>query len=188
MEGAISRGAHRRKIVLQSFFVSIPMLASSTIIIYIVYANIVNEQCPNEMLCPRQLNKTSKDHYLIDFPAARLAFISSGSATVSFALLGAIMTMYSYINAAALLRASQRDVNQSLPTPSQTSAVMRLLNAEMTVLWDIVSSAIKRVFWHREKHGESSSESPKLVGNCSAVFFVGIVARYVRLFFLTRSP
>jgi hypothetical protein len=185
MEATISRSAHMRKIILHSLLVAVPMLASSTIIIYIVYANLVNQQCPNEGLCPRSINATSADHYLIDFPAARLAFISSGSATVSFTLLGVLMTMYSYINAASFLRSYQQNHDRSMQTSDQMSAMIRLLNAEMTVLWDVVSSSFKGVFWDLEKDDNtpSPSPSPNLTRSCSAVLSIGIVARCVHISF-----
>jgi hypothetical protein len=175
MEATISRSAHMRKIILHSLLVAVPMLASSTIIIYIVYANLVNQQCPNEGLCPRSINATSADHYLIDFPAARLAFISSGSATVSFTLLGVLMTMY--------LRSYQQNHDRSMQTSDQMSAMIRLLNAEMTVLWDVVSSSFKGVFWDLEKDDNTPSPSPNLTRSCSAVLSIGIVARCVHISF-----
>jgi hypothetical protein len=134
MEEAPSRSAYMRKVILQSLLVSVPILVSSTIIIYIVYANIIDTSCPDETICPESSNVTSSDHYLIDFPAARLAFISSGSATVSFALLGVLMTLYSYINAASFLHASHENMDKLLQTPGQIGAMVRLLNAEMSVL------------------------------------------------------
>jgi hypothetical protein len=175
-----------RKIILHSLLVSVPMLASSTIIIYIVYANLVNQQCPNEWLCPKSINATSADHYLIDFPAARLAFISSGSATVSFALLGVLMTMYSYINAASFLRSYEQNYDGSLQTPFQVSATIRLLNAEMTVLWDVVSSSFKRVFWYLEKDDNGSSRPPNQVRSCSAMLVIGTVVRCALI--CSRAP
>jgi hypothetical protein len=146
MQKTASRSTHVRNIILQSVLVSIPMLSSSTIVIYIVYANIVSERCPVEALCPRSINATSSGNYLVDFPAARLAFISSGSATVSFALLGSLMTMYSYVNAASFLRASDTNEHNSLPTPRHMSVLLRLLDAEMTMLSELASSTVKRVF------------------------------------------
>jgi hypothetical protein len=155
------------------------MFASSTIVIYIVYANIVSERCAVEALCPEPTNATSSGNYLVDFPAARLAFISSGSATMSFALLGVLMTMYSYVNAASFLRTSENDKHEALPTPFHASVMLRLLNAEMTMLSELASSTVKRVFWYREKHEDTPSQSPNLIRRCSSVFIVCIITRYV---------
>jgi hypothetical protein len=177
MEETASRSTHMRSIILQSLFVCVPMLASSAVVIYIVYSNIVTEKCPVEALCPKSPNTTSNRHYLVDFPAAQLAFISSGSATVSFALLGALMTMYSYVIAASFLRASEKTVYRSLPTQCHMSALLRLLNAEMTMLLELASSTIQRVFWHREKHEATPHHSPKLIRRCSTVFTIGIITR-----------
>jgi hypothetical protein len=174
-----SKGAHTRKIILQSILVSVPMLASSTTVLYIVYANIVNGSCPEDVLCSSVDNGTYNGHYLIDFPAARLAFISSGSATVSFALLGVLMSMYTYINAASFIRTYEKNTDSPLQTPNQTIVVLKVLNAEMTVLWELAFSKIKRVFWHREADDDTSYQSPGLVKRCTAALVAGIVARYV---------
>lgn len=173
----ISQSVHTHRIILQSLLVSLPMLASSFVVIYIVYANLVNGQCPDHALCSNTSNETYSNQYLIDFPAARLAFVSSGSATVSFALLGVLMSMYAYVNAASLMRTSRSSVGRSLPTSDQVSNVLKLLNAEMMVLWDLMYTKVKRVFWHHEANDDITRSSPGLLRRCTMVLGMGIAAR-----------
>ncbi|KAH7371540.1 hypothetical protein BKA66DRAFT_590917 [Pyrenochaeta sp. MPI-SDFR-AT-0127] len=178
MHFAAPRGVHIRKIISQCLIVAIPMLASSLLIISIVYANLINQNCPFAELCPEPsaLNVTSKDYYYIDFPAARLAIISSGSSTISFALVGFLMAIYAYTNAASLLRASEKADHESLPSPYQMSILLKVLNAEFMVLWDLTLAKLMRVFWKRERDNDSSSRSPSLLGNGVIVLFAGVIA------------
>lgn len=177
-------GLHARKIILQSLLVTTPMVASSVIVTWIVYANIVSESCPYEELCPRSsiTNTTSKGYYYVDFPAARLAFISSGSSTLSFALIGFLMNMYAYTNAALLLRASEKAEHGALPSPYQMSVLLKILNAEFMMLWDLAFSKVKRVFWKREKDAGSSFQSPPVLESGVMVLMAGIIARCVYRF------
>jgi hypothetical protein len=156
------------------------MFASSFIIVYIVYANLVSARCPSEELCPSPINDISiKDHYYVDFPAARLAFISSGSATISFALLALIMTMHSYTSSAALIHASQKNERESLPTTYQLSVLLRILNAELAVLWELALSKFRRIFWDQEANKSSTSRSAPLLRTGVIILLAGITARSV---------
>jgi hypothetical protein len=176
MKDLVSQSVYTRRILWQSFLVTVPMVGSSTIVIYIVHANLVSESRPDKALSPQLINTTSEHHYLIDFPAARLAFISSWSATISFALLGVLMALYSYVNAASYLRISEKHENESLPGPDHTTSLLRLLNAEFTVSFELAFAALKNVFWDHERTG-GALRVPRLLTNCSAVFTVGVIAR-----------
>jgi hypothetical protein len=149
------------------------MFASSIAILYIVYSNLVTSSCLNEELCqgPDLVNATSRDAYYVDYPAARLAFISSWSATVSFALLSFLMAFSAYVNASALLGASERGDQELLPTPHQMSVLLRVLNAELMVLWDLAVSRVKKVFWKAEKE----SPAPKTLQQTSPILSVSIM-------------
>lgn len=178
MKGPVSQSVYSRRILWQSCLVTIPMIASSTIVIYIVHANLVSESRPDKALSPQLVNTTSENRYLVDFPAARLAFISSWSATISFALLGVLMALYSYVNAASYLRISENHENESLPGPDHATMLLRLLNAEFSVFFELAFAALRNVFWDHERT-EGTSQAPPLLRNCSAVFTVGVVARLV---------
>ncbi|KAF2677830.1 hypothetical protein K458DRAFT_436235 [Lentithecium fluviatile CBS 122367] len=180
MHLAISRSPHTRKIVLHCLLVTTPMLASSLVILYIVYTNLTTSDCPSAELCPGPafINTTSKAFYYVDFPAARLAFISSWSSTVSFALVGFLMAIAAYVNAAALLAASERGEEDELPSPHQMSLLLRVLNAELMVLWDLAVSKIKKVFWTREKNDlsvEPIKRTSPILGASIMIFLAGII-------------
>jgi hypothetical protein len=179
MDASRFRGVHTRRIITHCLLVVTPLLASSFIVVYIVYTNLVSGGCPSKELCPEILNDTSENHYYIDFPAARLAFISSGSATVSFALLAVIMAMHSYSNAASFIHTSAKSGQGSLPSPHQMSVLLRVLNAELAVLWDLAYTRVRRVFWDRERETNSSAESTRLLGVGIIVLLAGLVARFV---------
>ncbi|KAK7191620.1 hypothetical protein PSPO01_02069 [Paraphaeosphaeria sporulosa] len=169
---------YTQKIVLHCSIVTAPMLVSSLVILYIVYANVVTPSCASQELCPASglINTTSRAFYYIDFPAAQLAFVSSWSATVSFALVGFLMAFASYANAAALLKASEGEEQDDLPTPHQMSVLLRVLNAEMMILWDLATVKVKNVFWHREKEADTVKRSSPILNTSVVVLLVSIVA------------
>lgn len=158
------------------------MLASSVVIIWIVYANLVRTECPNQELCPGPdlINVTSKDTYYVDFPAASLAFISSWSSTFSFALVGYLMAMCAYATAASLLRASEKADQESLPSPHQMSVMLRILNAELMMLWSLAVSKVNQVFWHRVKDDRNVQRARPILVTTIIVLLAGIAARFVR--------
>ena len=177
--------SHTRKIIVQCLLITTPMVASSLTIAWIVYANLVNEKCPSEELCPGSdiTGATSSNYFYVDFPAARLALISSASSTLSFTLIGYLMTITAYNTAASLLRASKSGFHEELPSPYQLSTLLRVLNAELMVLWTLAISKIKRVFWHRERAGDS--RPPRVLRTGVLVFIAGIIARFVN--FLSQN-
>lgn len=160
------------------------MLISSIVIVYIVYTNLVNPTCTSEELCTASsLNTTSKAFYYIDFSAAQLAFVSSWSATVSFALVGFLMAFVSYANASALLKASEGEEQDNLPSPHQMSVLLRVLNAEMIVLWDMGFAKVKRVFLKKEREEDGATPSSPILNTSVVVLLICIVARYMLLLF-----
>lgn len=156
------------------------MLVSSVAILYIVYTNLITPTCALQELCQASevVNATSKAFYFIDFPAAQLAFVSSWSATVSFALVGFLMAFASYANASSLLEASEKDDQDDLPSPHQMSVLLRVLNAEMMILWDLAYSKVKKVFWHREKDSDDMQRTSPILGTSVTILLLSIVARY----------
>ncbi|KAF1835295.1 hypothetical protein BDW02DRAFT_629709 [Decorospora gaudefroyi] len=171
--------SHTRKILVQCLFVTTPMIASSLAVACIVYANLVDQDCPSEELCPGPDvvgAASSGYYYYVDFPAASLALVSSGSSTLSFTLIGCIMTMSAYTAAASFLRASEEVDHEGLPSPRQLSTLIKALNAEWVVLWSLAWSKIKEVFWHHGKEGNSFPRSPEVVRTGVLVLMVAIIA------------
>lgn len=186
MRLAVEWQPYTQKIFVHCLIVTTPMVVSSLIILGIVYSNIVTSDCASQELCPGSgaINITSASFYFVDFSAARLAFISSWSATVSFALVGFLMAFASYANAASLLRASERDDQDDLPSPHQMSVLLRVLNAEMMTLWDLGLSKFKSVFWDRKKDFEGVQRTSPVLNTSLILLLISITARYNLLAFI----
>ena len=180
MQWTLAWQPYTQKIILHCLIVTTPMLVSSIAILYIVYTNLITPTCALQELCQASevVNVTSKAFYYIDFSAAQLAFVSSWSATVSFALVGFLMAFASYANASSLLHASEKDDQDDLPSPHQMSVLLRVLNAEMMILWDLASSKVKRVFWHREKESEDVQHTSPILGASVIILLLSLLARY----------
>jgi hypothetical protein len=173
--------SHTRKIIVRCLAITTPMIASSLVISWIVYANLVQGKCLSVELCPGTdvLGAASANYFYIDFPAARLALISSASSTLSFTLIGYLMTITAYNTTASLLRASASGVHEELPSPYQLSILLRVLNAELMVLWTLAWSKIKRVFWHRDETG--NARPPHVLRTGVLVFLAAIIAGFVNI-------
>lgn len=179
---AFSRKTHLGKILWGCALVVIPMIAFTIVILALVFSNIVDDfKCPHVEICPESplVNTTSRSHYYIDCPAARLVWISSFSSTVSFVLVGIIMTMFAYHSAAQLLHASsQPNAPERLLSPYQTSLLIRVLNADYLSLWDTLLYSR----WKSSKRGEakdlkSAKGDRKILRASIVVFCLGIFGR-----------
>jgi hypothetical protein len=173
--------SHSRKIVIYCLLITTPMIGSSLAIARIVYANSIDEKCLSEELCPGSdiIGATSANYFYVDFPAARLALISSVSSTLSFTLIGYLMTITAYNTAASFLRMSKNGVHEELPSPYQLSLLLRVLNAELIVLWTLAWSKMKRVFLHGERTGDS--RPPHILRTGVVLLMTGIIARFVQM-------
>ncbi|KAF2110525.1 hypothetical protein BDV96DRAFT_635562 [Lophiotrema nucula] len=154
---------HARRILLACSIVVIPMMVFTIIMIWAVFAHSLGRSdCPFPELCPGQdlVNSTLAAHYYIDFSAGRLAFISSLSSTISFALVSVLMMIYAYSTASQLLNSSEDHSRQKvLPSPYQTSMLIRVLNAEMLALYELAESKIKSMFWHSERSSDAKRKA-----------------------------
>ena len=178
---------HARRILLACSIVVIPMVVFTIIMIWAVFAHSLSRSdCPFPELCPGQdlVNSTLRAHYYIDFSAARLAFISSLASTISFALVSVLMMIYAYSTASQLLNSSEDHSRQKvLPSPYQTSMLIRVLNAEMLALYELAESKIKSVFWHSERSSDAGRKphAPGTLRRGILVLLLCIAARYVPL-------
>ncbi|KAF2279921.1 uncharacterized protein EI97DRAFT_370045 [Westerdykella ornata] len=156
------RKPYARKILIATSIIVVPMIAFTIAIIWAVFAKKLDRAtCPYPEICPgpELLNVTSNANYYVDFDAGRLAFISSLSATISFALVSILMMIYAYSAASQLLRSSDdSDQRTALPSPYQVSLLLRVLNAEILALGELCWEKVKRVFWKREKAEKLPSE------------------------------
>lgn len=148
----------------------------------VLLMRLLENGCPYPELCPGPdiLNTSSKTYYHVDYPAARLVFISSWSSTVSLSFVSMQMTLFGYLIASRMLRASSADDQVKLPSPYQTSILMRVLNADLLVLWDQGTRKLKKVFWASEQSSDSvDARSPQLVRASVMMFLFCLFGRYV---------
>lgn len=157
------------------------MVAFTITILTIVFSHTIDlDECLQHDLCP--FNDTSSSanssDYYVDFPVGRLAFVSSLSSTISFAMVAAIMSLYTYVVACQLLQASELDhEHATLPTPREASNLIRLLNAEIILLLEMMQSCYRRIA--RQKHADQrgKSKGSPLMRRCRIVFLLGLAAR-----------
>jgi hypothetical protein len=171
-----------RRILSICFLVTIPMVAFTTTILWLIFGNMTGAAvCPYPELCPdlHANNGTDpRDNYYVDFPTAPLVFITSWSSSLGFPFVAALMSMYSYITAAQFQRMSELDqTRKRLPTPYQMTSLLRVLNAELMALFDLVTLKLKEVFWDRQSNQDTREKSPLLRASI-IVFVSGIFARY----------
>jgi hypothetical protein len=98
-----------------------------------------------------------------------LAFISSLSATFAGFLIAAQMTLFSYVLASRL----SRDGHTASDSPYAINLVIRLLNAEISLLWNMATRKFKSVVSDR-----TSSKQPPAVRLSMFVFIASLVCRY----------
>jgi hypothetical protein len=175
---------HIRNILIACSLVVLPMVVFTSAFLVFVFANTVNNPgCSFEDLCATSglLNATSKSSYYVDFSATSLVFISSWSSTVSFALVGVLMTMYGYSIAAKLLGASASEQKYATGlTPYQISLLIRTLGAQMLVLWELSQPTGRRAL-RRLKSREGYSATTDALRKAAAVLCLSVLGRYVNI-------
>jgi hypothetical protein len=175
---------HTQRILAGGALVAVPMVVFTIVILALVFSNILeNTACPHGDIRPEQplVNTTSKSHYYVDYPAARLVWISSFSSTVSFAMIGVIMTMFAYRSAAQLLAASsQPNETERLLSPYQTSLLLRILNSDYFSIWDTILYSRSKSSQRAGKKAGSNRDQRKqtLILHSIGILCLGIFARY----------
>jgi hypothetical protein len=173
---------YTRKIILSGSLVTVPMVAFVGAISWIVFANIIGlRDCPYPELC-YEVNTGDTlrgSNYYIDFPVGRIAFVASLSSAISFTLVGACMAMYGFIVARQLLETSRTSVQgKRLPSPYNITTIIRLLNAETTLLWDLSSRFLFRIFRRRSTlMQKKTNRGFYVVRGCAIVFGLALVSR-----------
>jgi ABC-type Fe3+ transport system permease subunit len=176
----VAGGAHSKKIIFLAFLVVVPVIAFTITIISIVFVNIVDlNECPDRDLCPYtdSLGPANSSNYYVDFSVGRLAFVSSLSSTISFALVAAMMSLYGYVVAKQIMHVSKEPGSQmSLPTPYGASTLIRLLNAETFLLGDVIVSGCRQIL-RRKRVQRKPSKQPQLLRMCMSVLLLSLGAR-----------
>lgn len=173
-----------KKIIGGTCLIVLPMFASTITICWLVFANLVpSARCPYPALCPESssLNSTRGPYYYVDYPAARLAFVSSWSSTISTSLISVMMTVFGFSVAKLFdYHSEQDDAVRRLPTPYQTSLLFRILNADFLCLWDMAYDKVRDVFW-KQRNSTDTRGLPRsgMLRHSVLVLFLCISARYV---------
>lgn len=173
-------GGHTRRILLLSFFAVIPMIAFAIAILAIVFKHGVDlNECPDPGLCP-YTNGTApanSSNYYINYSVGRIAFVSSLSSTISFALVPFMMSMFGYVVASQLLRDSKEPHGQiSLPTPYVTSKLIRFLNTEAFPLVQTLFKICQRIIRPRPRVQQKLAKESRLLRLSGIVLFLSIAA------------
>ncbi|KAH6633296.1 hypothetical protein C7974DRAFT_169050 [Boeremia exigua] len=161
---AVRISTHTHNILVACSLIVLPMIIFTSVALAFVFSNTVSNQgCSFDDLCPTAglINTTSSNYYYVDFSATSLVFISSWSSTISFALVGVLMSMYAYSIAAEMLhRPDFSPQHGNAMSPYQLSLVIRVLNAEIFSLWNLVQPLGRKTLRKtsgQEYHQEVSS-------------------------------
>ena len=174
---------HHRKVMFMCLLILVPMLLFTSVLLWLIFGHTIDRTpCPYPQLCPvdQQLDRSpSTSDYIVDFPAAQLVFVASWSSTISLSLVGLIMALYAHIAAHQWLQLSNGQGKDGLPTPYQTSLMLRILNAELLPLLDIGWKAIKIHSWRSSKSAFKKPRTPLLLRMTTAIFVFGLGLRQV---------
>jgi hypothetical protein len=133
-----------RVIIVVCCLVLLPMAAFTVVLLWMIMAHLVeplNCSIPELCMSAVQLNQTTliAADYIVDIPVARLVFIASWSSTLSTTFVGCVMVLYSYVVASKLLQLADEDAHEHAhPNPYQVTLLIRVLNADILVVWDMI--------------------------------------------------
>ena len=134
--------------------------------------------CPYPELCPATLNHTtSTAYYYVNVASATLAFVASWSSTISFSLVGLLMSLFSYIVAWQLVDGSadaQKELS-ILPTPYQMNFIIRFLNGEVLAFMDIISYRAGKLFSRSKRGAPEKQATSKILRAAIFAFLFGII-------------
>jgi hypothetical protein len=175
---------HNKEIVIACSLILLPMLGFSVLILGLVFDNNFRlNDCPYPDLCHNvnSLDVLRGRNYYVDFPVGRLAFISSLSATIGFGCVAALMTLYAFITARQFLDA--HDVSNGFednPSPQDITLIIRLLDAETSLLWEFVTRLFRRItFRPPQRADKTEARKPRVVNACLVVFALCLLGGYV---------
>jgi hypothetical protein len=177
---------HNKEIVIACSLVLLPMVGFSVLILGLVFDNRFSlNECPSPELCH---NVNSPDllrgfNYYVDLPVGRLAFISSLSATISFSCVAALMTLYAFSTARHLTTTHELSGEfEKNPSPHDITLIIRLLDADTSLLWELATRFFKRSTVHpHDGSSKKQARKPRVFYACISVFSLCLLGGYVRL-------
>lgn len=119
------------KICWYSCLVFLPMTCFSIVILALVYKHQVGFSSSSS-------DEVPGGFYLVDYPAAKLIFISSWSSSVAPRLISVALGLYLFQSAKFLLIQSEAPTPR-LPTPYQLALLINLSTGGLSQLWDYLT-------------------------------------------------
>lgn len=180
---AVRISTYTCNILVACSLVVLPMIICTSVVLAFVFFNTVSNQgCSFDDLCPAAglINATRSTYYYVDFSATSLVFISSWSSTISFAMVGVLMSMYAYFVAAQMLlnpdSATQLGTGLS---PYQLSLMIRVLNAEVLSLWNLSQRLGRKALRKSSNQENHQAVSPGPLRKSVGVFVLALFGWYV---------
>jgi uncharacterized membrane protein len=82
--------------------------------------------------------------YLVNYSSTQLITLASWASTVSAYLPASLLALYSYHVACDLMKESQLEELQRLPSPSQLSILLGVLDGRVLSIWDYLRYSTRR--------------------------------------------
>jgi hypothetical protein len=131
---AVPTGCSSRKstvtILFYSSVICVPLLVFSIVLLGLVFKYRVGHVASEGSEIPGRF-------YLVDFPAARLIFVSSWSNSIAPRLMGVATALYLFSLTKALIRKSSSSslTTTELPTPYQLAVLICISSGSIFQLW-----------------------------------------------------
>ncbi len=140
-----------KKQIIWAFLLLLLPLPLSAVLMYLIYANLQPRDqffgFPDTITVDNTNQSLSDQDYFVNYSATRLVFISSLSSTLALALIPVSMTLFAYLAAFKLQKASSTGKLNNLPSPFQFELTIRLLGGNTTDLYRY----LKYILTHRRK-------------------------------------
>ncbi|EXJ53923.1 hypothetical protein A1O7_09259 [Cladophialophora yegresii CBS 114405] len=138
---------YKKEIILTCLLLLLP-LPLSAVLMYLIYANLQPRSqdlgFPDSITADNTDRPLSKQDYYVNYSATRLVFISSLSSTLALALVPVAMTLFAYMAAFTLQKASRARKMAHLPSPFQFELTIRLLGGSTTDLYRYLKYMFRR--------------------------------------------
>ncbi|EXJ53676.1 uncharacterized protein A1O5_13128 [Cladophialophora psammophila CBS 110553] len=126
-------------------------LPLSVVLMYLIYANLQPRNqgagFPDSITVDGTNRSLSDQEYYVNYSATQLVFISSLSSTLALALVPVAMSLFGYMAAFTMQKASNTGKSSNLPSPYQFELAIRLLGGSFTDLYQY----LKYIFHPRRK-------------------------------------
>ena len=138
---------YKTEIILACLLLLLP-LPLSAVLMYLIYVNLQPRNqyfgFPDSLTVDNTNRSLSNQEYYVNYSATRLVFISSLSSTLALALVPVAMTLFAYMAAFTLQKASNTGKICNLPSPFQFELTVQLLGGNITALYRYLKYIFRR--------------------------------------------